>query len=145
MLKITPSYTSFGKRREAWWTLSQATRKKFGDWDLRVQSLLDPAEREFYLSPYDGLDIRYLDYRSVSRMNHLTKILLNRQGINAHGSGQPRWYALVPSPSVPSAADFRSERKHSEERHRSDDQRDVIRNHGCTFGYLGAPTVGSLN
>jgi hypothetical protein len=49
--------------------------------------LLDPAEREFYLSPYDGLDIRYLDYRSVSRMNHLTKILLNRQGINAHGSG----------------------------------------------------------
>jgi hypothetical protein len=87
MLKITPSYTSFGKRREAWWTLSQATRKKFGDWDLRVQSLLDPAEREFYLSPYDGLDIRYLDYRSVSRMNHLTKILLNRQGINAHGSG----------------------------------------------------------
>jgi hypothetical protein len=61
--------------------------KKFGDWDLRVQSLLDPAEREFYLSPYDGLDIRYLDYRSVSRMNHLTKILLNRQGINAHGSG----------------------------------------------------------
>ncbi|QOZ20831.1 hypothetical protein XI02_42200 [Bradyrhizobium sp. CCBAU 21365] len=60
--------------------------EKFGDWDLRVQSLLDPAEREFYLSPYDGLDLRYLDYRSVSRMNHLTKILLNRQGINAHGS-----------------------------------------------------------
>lgn len=62
-----------------------ADEEKFGEWDLRVQNLLDPAEREFYLSPYDGLDIQYLDYRSVSRMNHLTKILLNRHGINAHG------------------------------------------------------------
>jgi hypothetical protein len=62
-----------------------ADEKKFDEWDLRVQSLLDPAEREFYLTPYDGLDMRYLDYRSVSRMNHLTKILLNRQGIHEHG------------------------------------------------------------
>src|SRR5216683_4412628 len=59
-----------------------ADEKKFAEWDLRVQSLLDPSEREFYLSPYDGLDMHYLDYRSVSRMNHLTKILINRQGLN---------------------------------------------------------------
>ncbi len=58
-----------------------AGEKEFDQWDLRVQSLLDPAEREFYLSPYDGLDLRYLDYRAVSRLNHLTKILMNRQGI----------------------------------------------------------------
>jgi hypothetical protein len=39
----------------------EADEKKFDEWDSRVQSLLDPAEREFYLSPYDGLDMRYLD------------------------------------------------------------------------------------
>jgi hypothetical protein len=64
-----------------------ADEKPFDEWDLRVQNLLDPAERQFYLSAYDGLDMRYLDYRSVSRLNHLTKILLNRQGINEHGLG----------------------------------------------------------
>ena len=64
-----------------------ADEKQFDEWDLRVQSLLDPAEHEFYLSPYDGLDIRYLDYRSVSRLNHLTKILINRQSINKNGFG----------------------------------------------------------
>jgi hypothetical protein len=57
-----------------------ADEKEFGQWDLRVQGLLDPAEREFYMSPYDGFDLRYLDYRTVSRLNHLTKILMNRQG-----------------------------------------------------------------
>ena len=56
-----------------------AGEKQFDEWDFRVQSLLDSAEREFYLSPYDGLDMPYLDYRSVSRLNHLTKILINRQ------------------------------------------------------------------
>ncbi len=59
-----------------------ADEKQFDEWDLRVQSFLDPAEREFYLSAYDGLDLQYLDYRTVSRMNHLTKILMNRQGID---------------------------------------------------------------
>jgi hypothetical protein len=63
-----------------------ADESKFDEWDLRVQTLLDPAEREFYVSPYDGLDMRYLDYRSVSRLNHLTKILINRQGINGPNS-----------------------------------------------------------
>ena len=65
----------------------EADEKKFDEWDSRVQSLLDPAEREFYLSPYDGLDMRYLDYRSVSRMNHLTGILLNRQDFSKQGFG----------------------------------------------------------
>ena len=37
-----------------------ADEKKFDEWELRVESLLDPAEREFYVSPYDGLDMRYL-------------------------------------------------------------------------------------
>ena len=60
-----------------------ADEKQFDEWDLRVQNLLDPMEREFYLSAYDGLDMQYLDYRSVSRLNHLTKILLNRQGITS--------------------------------------------------------------
>jgi hypothetical protein len=60
-------------------------QKEFDEWDGRVQSLLDPTEREFYLSPYDGLDLRYLDYRTVSRLNHLTKILMNRQGIKSPG------------------------------------------------------------
>jgi hypothetical protein len=63
-----------------------ADERQFEEWDLRVQSLLDPAEREFYLSAYDGLDLRFLDHRSVSRLNHLTKILLNRQGIHPHPS-----------------------------------------------------------
>src|SRR5690348_16733584 len=53
----------------------------FQDWDARVQKLLDPAELEFYLSSYGNLDLRYLDYRAVSRMKHLTKILVYHQGI----------------------------------------------------------------
>jgi hypothetical protein len=67
--------------------IATAGEKKFDEWDSRVQSFLSPAEREFYLSPYDGLDMRYLDYRSVSRMNHLTKILLNRRGLNKQDFG----------------------------------------------------------
>lgn len=60
-----------------------AGEKEFEQWDLDVQNLLDPAERESYLSPYDGLDLRYFDYRTVSSLNRLTKILINRQGIKA--------------------------------------------------------------
>ena len=78
---------NFGKRRGTRLDFVAADEKQFDEWDLRVQSLLDPAEHEFYLSPYDGLDIRYLDYRSVSRLNHLTKILINRQSINKNGFG----------------------------------------------------------
>lgn len=60
-----------------------ADESSFDDWDACVQKLLDPAELEFYLSSYGNLDLRYLDYRAVSRLRHLTKILAYRQGIGA--------------------------------------------------------------
>jgi hypothetical protein len=75
------------KQARAGLDFAQADEQQFTAWDEQVQGLLDPAEREFYLSPYDGLDLRFLDHRSVSRLNHLTKILLNRQGIHPPISG----------------------------------------------------------
>ncbi|MCK1622749.1 hypothetical protein IVA98_05710 [Bradyrhizobium sp. 160] len=57
------------------------SEKHFEEWDAAVQHNLTPAEREFFLSPYGNLDLQVLDFRAVSRMNHLTKILVYRQGI----------------------------------------------------------------
>jgi hypothetical protein len=61
--------------------LTDVEKQKFDDWDNLVQSLLSPAELEFYLNPLGNLDMNVLDYRAVSRLNHLTKILVYRQGI----------------------------------------------------------------
>src|SRR6266852_5688014 len=54
---------------------------EFDKWDNSVQGLLNPSERAFYLTPYADLDMKFLDFRKVSRFNHLTKILFYRQGI----------------------------------------------------------------
>ena len=55
--------------------------KNFEQWDAAVQHNLTPSECAFYLSPYGDLDMNVLDFRATSRMNHLTKILVYRQGI----------------------------------------------------------------
>ena len=58
-----------------------ADEQNFADWDKAVQQLLTPAERAFYLSPLGNLNLNVFEYRSVSRINHLTKIMVHRQGI----------------------------------------------------------------
>jgi hypothetical protein len=54
---------------------------EFEAWDNSVQRLLVANERVFYLSPYAGLSMDVLEFRKVSRFDHLTKILVHRQGI----------------------------------------------------------------
>jgi hypothetical protein len=53
----------------------------FQQWENEVSGLLTKREREFFLRPYGGLDMNVLDHRRMSRFNHLTKILVYRQGI----------------------------------------------------------------
>jgi hypothetical protein len=48
---------------------------KFDQWDAAVQHHLTSSELEFYLAPYDNLDMNKLNLRVTSRINHLTKIL----------------------------------------------------------------------
>lgn len=61
--------------------LGERPESNFNEWDRLVQASLTPRELQFYLSPYGNLDMNVLDFRAVSRLNHLTKILVHRQGI----------------------------------------------------------------
>jgi hypothetical protein len=62
-------------------THADGTADEFDEWDKSVQRLLTPSEGAFYLTPYADLDMKRLQFRKVSRLNHLTKILVHRQGI----------------------------------------------------------------
>jgi hypothetical protein len=55
----------------------------FEQWENEVSELLTRREREFFLSPHSGLDMNVFEDRRISRFNHLTKILVYRQGIKA--------------------------------------------------------------
>lgn len=58
------------------------TEAEFWEWDQNVQKLLSPAERAFFLEPHiksgPSNDLQIVE---VNRVNHLTKILIYRQGI----------------------------------------------------------------
>jgi hypothetical protein len=56
--------------------------EEFWAWDKKVQALLRPNERAFFLTPYlDKMDPMDPDIACVNRLNHLTKILWYRQGL----------------------------------------------------------------
>lgn len=54
---------------------------EFDAWDKSVRKLLNGPELAFYVSPYGELDMGIYDFRKVSRLNHLAKILVHRQGL----------------------------------------------------------------
>jgi hypothetical protein len=58
------------------------TADAFWTWDRKVQSLLSGRELKFYLEPHlENLVPSDPDIAQVNRLNHLTKILVYRQGI----------------------------------------------------------------
>jgi uncharacterized protein YecE (DUF72 family) len=73
--------TLFRLRKKAQSEYTNPDEQEFNDWDRQVQALLTQSERAFYVSPFGALDMNVLEFRSVSRVNHLMKILVHRQGI----------------------------------------------------------------
>jgi hypothetical protein len=60
----------------------QQSPNDFWEWDKKVQILLTSAELAFFLEPHvKNADPDDVVIAEVNRINHLTKILIYRQGI----------------------------------------------------------------